>query len=101
MLRRWILPAVVVILAAAGVAAVLEFLPLPRDGSSPRRAVVLHVPEDKTTDAEWEWWQKKYPDAGLLLHAMTAHKGEIYSRYYLSTPSGERNVWFATNMRNE
>jgi len=103
MKRRWLFSAIAAIIAAMIVVAVVRFMPFPRDGSSPRHAVVLHVPEDKVTDAEWAWWQKHYPDAGLLpiMHSMEGHNGRIYSHYLLSTRSGEKHVYFHTNMRDE
>ncbi len=88
-------------LTVAAIVAVAYTLPT-RDGSSPERAVVLDVPEEKVTDAEWAWWKKHYPDAGLLpiIHSMEGHKGRIYSRYLLSTPKGEKEVFFTTNMKD-
>jgi hypothetical protein len=88
---------------AAIAATVVRLMPLPRDGSSPRRAVVLHVPKDKVTDAEWDWWQKHYPDAGLLpiIHSMNGVNGRIYSRYLISTPKGKKEVWFETTMKDD
>jgi hypothetical protein len=102
MSRRWIIPIVAAMIVAATITAVVYLTPT-RDGSSPERAVVLHVPEDKVTDAEWAWWQKHYPDAGLLpiIHSMEGYEGRIYSRYLLSTPKGEQEVFFATNMKDD
>jgi hypothetical protein len=100
--RRWVILIVAAMIAVAAIIAVVYLTPT-RDGSSPERAVVLHVPEDKVTDAEWAWWQKHYPDAGLLpvIHSMEGHNGRIYSRYLLSTPKGEKEVFFATNMKDD
>jgi hypothetical protein len=102
MSRRWLLLSIGAVVAAAVLALIFPML-ITRDGSSPERAVVLHVPEDKVTDAEWDWWKKHYPDAGRLpiIHSMNGYKGRIYSRYLVGTPTGEKEVWFATTMKDE
>jgi len=101
--RHSLLLVITAAVAAATIAGLIHFLPTTHDGSSPARAVVLHVPEDKQTDAEWEWWHKHYPDAGLLpiMHSMEGHYGHIYSHYLLATSKGQKEIWFATNMRDE
>jgi|ERR1700736_454432 hypothetical protein len=103
MSRHWVVLSFGTAAVAAVVFALVRLMPITRDGSSPERAVVLHVPEDKVTDAEWDWWRKRYPDAGLvpIIHAMTGHKGRIYSRYLIGTPKGEKEVWFETGMKDE
>lgn len=100
--RRWVILLLAAIIIAAAITASVYLTPT-RDGSSPDRAVVLHAPEDEVIDAEWAWWQKQYPDAGRfpIIHSMEAYKGRIYSRYLISTPKGEKEVFFATNMKDE
>jgi hypothetical protein len=100
---RWLLLSIGAVVVAAAVLALIRTMLITRDGSSPERAVVLHVSEDKIAHAEWDWWRKRYPDAGLLpiIHSMEGHKGRIYSRYLISTPKGEKEVFFATNMKDD
>jgi len=100
MARRWVILIAAAMIAFAAIVAV-GYLTPTRDGSGPERAVVLHVPEDKVTDAEWAWWQKVYPDAGFVMHSMESHSGRIYSHYLLGSPNGRREIWFATDMRDE
>ena len=103
MSRRRLLLSIGAVAVAAAVFALVRPMLITRDGSSPERAVVLHVPEEKVTDAEWAWWKSHYPDAGLLpiIHSMNGYKGRIYSRYLLSTSKGEKEVWFATTMKDD
>ena len=36
-----------------------------------------------------------------VMHSMEGHSGRIYSHYLLGSPNGRREIWFATNMRDE
>ena len=103
MLRRWVLPAIVIIIAAAIAASVVCFTPVTRDGTSVRRAIILHVPKDDQTFEEWSWIDEHYPNAYALdwMHATMSQKGWLYSRYRLNTTTGPKEVYFDLREREQ
>jgi len=106
MVRRWVLIPITALVAAFVVAGGFWLLPVKKDGLSARRAVVLdsvvsHASEEKITHDEWAWWQQHYPQSGFIIHAMKGQRGWIYSTYTLETPSGEKEIWFYTGIRDE
>jgi hypothetical protein len=105
MIRRWFLPVIAVVAAAAITAGVVHLMPATRDGSTPRRAVVLDVPKDKINDEEYAWMAKHYPGYSLpdeVFHQMRGgDDGWVYSYYYIDTTGGRREVWFYTGIRDK
>ena len=86
-------------------------LPMQKDGSSARKAVVLdsvlaHAAQRKITDDEYAWMAKHCPDGSLpadgVFHQMRGgDDGWVYSYYVLDTPRGKREVWFYSGIQDK
>ena len=75
MLRRWVLPAIALIIAAASVASLICFTPVTRDGTSVRRAIILQTAEQDQTFEEWSWIEEHYPNLpGLWIRISLDHE---------------------------
>ena len=94
---RWLLIPLTALAAAFVVVGGFWLLPVKKDGSSARRAVVLdsavaHASQEKITGDEWAWWEEHYPQAGFIIHQMKGQNGCIFSTYTLDTPNGRKEI---------
>jgi hypothetical protein len=87
MVRRWFLPAIAVIAAAAIAAAVVRLIPVTRDGSTPRRAVVLDATKDKIIDEEYALIAKQYSNGRL--------PDEVFQQMRADKITNEEYAWMA------
>lgn len=87
MVRRWFLPAIAVIAAAAIAATVMRLIPVTRDGSTPRRAIVLDATKDKITDEEYALIAKQYANGRL--------PDEVFQQMRADKITNEEYAWMA------
>ena len=96
--RRWDVFGATAVVAAAGAWWFAYAKPLTRDGTSFRKAILLHDKGPGQTRKEWMWIGKLYPDATLFPynHSTMVHDGRCFSVYSVATPRGQRDVYFDT-----
>jgi hypothetical protein len=67
-----------------------------------RRAVVFEAPnEEVRAEKEWAWIDEHHPNTYALrwVHSIIAQNGWLYSRYYLETTTGPKDVYFDRHER--
>jgi hypothetical protein len=89
---------VILALAAAASAWFAYAKPFTRDGTSFRKAIVLHDKGAGQTREEWAVIGKLYPDATLFpyRHSTMVHDGRCFSYYSVATPHGQKDIYFDT-----